>query len=94
MPVMNSIAGKGNFTSNVIGIKNSAMFDKIGDALKTKAFDNMTLNNLGINFEIRDGRLMVDPFETKMGNTKLDDWRIAGTGSDHELCSRHNHSKI
>jgi hypothetical protein len=71
MPVMNSIAGKGNFTSNVIGIKNSAMFDKIGDALKTKAFDNMTLNNLGINFEIRDGRLLVDPFETKLGKTTL-----------------------
>ncbi len=71
MPVMNSIAGKGNFTSNVIGIKNSVMFDKIGDALKTKAFDNMTLNNLGINFEIRDGRLLVDPFETKLGNSTL-----------------------
>jgi hypothetical protein len=71
MPVMNSIVGKGNFTSNVIGIKSSPMFDKIGDALKTKAFDNMTLNNVGINFEIRDGRLMVDPFETKMGKTTL-----------------------
>jgi hypothetical protein len=71
MPVMNSIVGKGNFTSNVIGIKSSAMFDKIGDALKTKAFNNMTLNNLGVDFEIRDGRLLVDPFETKMGNTTL-----------------------
>jgi len=71
MPIMNSIAGKGNFTSNVIGIKNSAMFDKIGTALKTKAFDNMTLNNVGIKFEIRDGRLLVDPFETKMGKTTL-----------------------
>ena len=71
MPVMNSIVGKGNFTSNVIGVKSSAMFDKIGDALKTKAFNNMTLNNLGINFEIRDGRLLVNPFETKMGNTTL-----------------------
>jgi hypothetical protein len=71
MPVMNSIVGKGNFTSNVIGLKSSAMFDKIGDALKTKAFNNMTMNNLGIDFEIRDGRLLVDPFETKMGNTTL-----------------------
>ncbi len=71
MPVMNSIVGKGNFTSNVIGLKSSTMFDKIGDALKTKAFDNMTLNNVGINFEIRDGRLLVDPFETKLGKTTL-----------------------
>ncbi len=71
MPVMNSIVGKGNFTSNVIGLKSSAMFDKIGEALKTKAFNNMTMNNMGIDFEIRDGRLLVDPFETKVGNTTL-----------------------
>jgi hypothetical protein len=71
MPVMNSIAGKGNFTSDEIGLKKSAMFDKIGSTLKTKAFDNMVLKNLGINFEIQNGRLLVDPFETKVGNTTL-----------------------
>ena len=54
-------------------MKSSATFDKIGNALNTKAFDNMTLKNLGIDFEIRDGRLMVNPFETKVGNTKLAD---------------------
>jgi hypothetical protein len=71
MPVMKSIVGKGNFTSDQIGLKSSSMFDKIGDALKTKAFNNLTLSNLSVNFEIRDGRLLVDPFETKMGKTSL-----------------------
>jgi hypothetical protein len=71
MPVLKSIIGKGNLSSDVIGLKSSATFDKIGDALKTKAFDNMTLNKLGIKFEIRDGRLLVDPFETKVGKASL-----------------------
>jgi hypothetical protein len=71
MPLLKSIVGKGNFSSELIGLKSSATFDKIGDALKTNVFDNMTLKKLGVNFEIRDGRLMVNPFETKMGNITM-----------------------
>jgi hypothetical protein len=69
MPRLNSVIAKGNFTSNVIGLKNATMFDKIGSALNTKAFDNLTLNNLDVKFDIRDGRLLVSPFETKLGKT-------------------------
>jgi hypothetical protein len=71
MPRMKSIVGRGNFTSDQIGIKNASVFDKIGNALNTKAFSNLVLNNLGVNFEIRDGRLMVNPFETKIGKTTM-----------------------
>lgn len=71
MPVLTSIIGKGNLSSDIIGLKSSTTFDKIGDALKTTAFDNMTLSKLGINFEIRDGKLLVDPFETKIGKASL-----------------------
>jgi len=71
MPVLTSIIGKGNLASDIIGIKSSNTFDKIGDALKTKAFDNMTLNKLDINFEIRDGKLLVNPFETRVGKASL-----------------------
>ncbi|HJZ41514.1 MAG TPA: AsmA-like C-terminal region-containing protein [Bacteroidales bacterium] len=71
MPLLKSIVGKGSFSSDLIGLKNSTTFDKIGDALKTNAFDNMVLSNLGVNFDIRDGRLMVNPFETKMGKSTL-----------------------
>ncbi len=71
MPLLQSIVGKGNFASDLIGLKSSATFDKIGDALKTNAFDNMTLNKLGVAFEIRNGRLLVNPFETKVGKATL-----------------------
>ncbi|NJK86523.1 MAG: hypothetical protein HC906_11685, partial [Bacteroidales bacterium] len=68
-PVLNSVVGKGSFSSQSIGIVKSGMFAKIGDALKTKAFDNLVLENVDVSFEIENGRIYIDPFETKMGQT-------------------------
>jgi hypothetical protein len=70
-PILKSIVGKGSFSSSNIGLIKSNTFAKIGDALKTKAFDNMTLQNLKVEFEIRNGRIYLDPFETKMGTTNF-----------------------
>ncbi len=68
-PVLNSIAGKGSFSSQQIGISNSGIFDKIGRELKTNKFDNLALENIKVDFEIRDGRVYIDPLETKMKTT-------------------------
>jgi hypothetical protein len=68
-PVLNTIAGKGSFSSQQIGISNSGIFSKIGKELKTNKFDNLALENVAIDFEIRNGRIYVDPFETKMKKT-------------------------
>jgi cell division septum initiation protein DivIVA len=70
-PVMNSIAGKGKLSSEQIGLKKSASFSKIGEALKTDAFNNMVLKNINISFEIIKGSLYVEPFETKMGDATM-----------------------
>jgi hypothetical protein len=69
MPKLNSIIGKGNFTSNSIGLKNSNMFGSIGKLLNTRYLDNLVLNNLDVKFELRNGRVFIDPFETKMGSS-------------------------
>jgi hypothetical protein len=71
MPLLKSIVSKGNLASDLIGLKSSSTFDKIGDALKTNLFDNMTFKKLSIDFNIRDGKLMVNPFETKVGNATI-----------------------
>ncbi len=71
MPKMNTITGKGNFTANTIGIKNAGIFQKIGKELNTKVFDNMVLTNLNVNFEIQNGKLIVEPFETRMGKSTI-----------------------
>jgi hypothetical protein len=71
MPRLASIAGKGNFFSDKIGLKSSKTFSKIGNALNSKSFDNLTFNKLGVDFTIRNGRLLVSPFETKAGDASF-----------------------
>ncbi len=68
MPVLSSIVGKGQFNSKTIGLQSSTMFSAIGNALNTNSFENMTLNNLAAVFEIRNGRLIIEPFEIKAGS--------------------------
>jgi hypothetical protein len=70
-PVMNSITGKGSFSSKKVGVSNSGIFKKIGNELKTDKFDNMVLENLDVDFEIREGRIYIDPFDTKMSKTSF-----------------------
>ncbi len=70
-PVLNSITGKGSFSSQKIGVSNSGVFTKIGNELKTDKFDNLVLENLEVDFEIKNGRIYVDPFDTKMSKTSF-----------------------
>jgi hypothetical protein len=70
-PIMNSMVGTGNLSSKRIGVKSSDAFTAIGNQLNTDAFKEMVLNDLLFDFEIRGGKLFVNPFETKMGNTNL-----------------------
>ncbi len=70
-PVMNSIVGGGNFASKSIEIVNSKTFSRIADAMKNDDLKHMRLDNVAFNFEIKDGRVSVEPFDTKMGKTNL-----------------------
>ncbi len=70
-PVLSSMVGSGNFASKQISIKSSNAFSSIGKQLNTDTFDNMALKDLDVAFEIRAGKLFVDPFETNIGKTKL-----------------------
>jgi hypothetical protein len=70
-PVLSSIVAEGFLSTQNIRINNSILFTKVGDALKTDKFDEMSLKNFMADFEIRNGRVYIDPFETKIGNTTL-----------------------
>jgi hypothetical protein len=70
-PVIATMYGKGNLGSKQIGIKEASAFNSLGKALNTDAFRNLTLNDINLNFEIVDGRILVEPFETSMGNIKM-----------------------
>ncbi len=67
-PVMNTIVGDGRLESKQIGIKSADAFTAIGQALKTDALNNLVLKDVDIKFEIQNGSLRVDPFDTKMND--------------------------
>jgi hypothetical protein len=71
MPVYNTLAGKGRLTSKNIEIGNSNMFVKIADVLKNDRFRKLSLNNLDMKFEIKNGRVYINPFDTKFGTSKM-----------------------
>ncbi|MBA7641246.1 hypothetical protein ES703_48922 [subsurface metagenome] len=70
-PVLSSIAGEGSLASRRLTIKSSDAFSAIGNVLNTDAFNNLALNDLEIDFEIIDGHVFVDPFETRMGDVTM-----------------------
>jgi len=71
MPVLPSITGSGSFSSNRIVVEGSSMFRKLGNTLKTDKFDSFSLEGVDFGFELKDGRVFVEPFEVNIGETDL-----------------------
>ena len=69
-PVYNTIVGNGTLMTNEIMVANSETFAKIADALKNDKFKNVSIKDIKANFEIRNGRVFVQPFDTKLGPAK------------------------
>jgi hypothetical protein len=72
MPVMNSIVGRGNLASELIEINNSQTFARIGEILKTDKYKVITMKDLDLKYSIRDGRVYIQPYKTKIFNTDLE----------------------
>ena len=70
-PVMNSVVGGGSLQSDQVRISNPPAISKIGDKLGIDKYKEVTLDDIDISFEIRDGRVYVEPFTTKLGSSEL-----------------------
>lgn len=70
-PVMNSVYAKGNLKSNSVSIQGSNTLNKLGDALKTDKFKTMKVTDVDINYEIKDGRIYLEPFTTQYEQAQL-----------------------
>lgn len=70
-PILKSIVGAGNLSSEKIGVKGANAFNAIGNQLNLDEFKEFVLNDLNVDYEILAGKLLVNPFETKMGKTNL-----------------------
>ena len=69
-PVINTIVGGGSLMTDEIMVANSETFAKIAGALKNDKFKNVKIQDVKANFEIRNGRVFIEPFDTKVGPAK------------------------
>ncbi len=67
-PVMNTITGGGLIKIAQASVRDSKLIAGITAVTKLKDTDQMSLNNVTVKAEIRDGRVFVEPFDLKVGN--------------------------
>ena len=71
-PVLNSVLSKGQLQTKNVEIRNSKLFETMADLLKNEAWRTPAPGNLNIKYEIKDGRLMVEPIQMNIAQAKLD----------------------
>lgn len=71
MPLIQSINGAGKLQSNEITLVESATFNKMKEVLKLGEKYSNTFKDINVSFTLKDGRIYVNPFDTKVGNIKM-----------------------
>jgi len=66
-PVLPTVMGSGELSSQNITIENASAFNKLSEKLNYNKFQSFSLKDLDLAFEIKDGRIYVEPFETQVG---------------------------
>jgi hypothetical protein len=70
-PVLKSMNGNGMLSSKEIEITNSKGLSKIADAVKYEKLKNLKANDVKFTFEIKEGRIYLHPFDTKIAGNKV-----------------------
>jgi hypothetical protein len=71
MPLISSISGGGKLTTNEVTLVESVAYNKMKETLKLNDNYSNTFRDLNISFRISDGRIIVSPFNTKVGNIRM-----------------------
>jgi hypothetical protein len=83
LPLFQTLTGSGALQTSQIAIHDFPAMNKLVDITKLQILNNPTMRNLRARFQIRDGRLAVDPFPVKIGPATL---TVAGSnGIDQSL---------
>ena len=70
-PVLSTLAGEGKLLTKNVVISGFAPIVKLAEATKMEKYKTMTLNNTNISFKFKDGRVNIDPFDVKLGNSNV-----------------------
>jgi len=71
-PVLNTVASKGWLQTHNLKIQNSELFGAMANLLKNELWRTPTLNNINIRYEIKDGRLTIEPVRMNIAQTSLE----------------------
>lgn len=83
LPLFPTLSGKGDLLTTQLAIKDFPALEKAVALTKLNFLDDPTLKSLRTAFQIRDGRLFVQPFDVKLGETTMN---VSGSnGLDQSL---------
>jgi len=71
MPLIHTISGSGKLQSDQVMLVESASYNKMKELLKLGDNYTNTFKDLNLSFKINDGRIYVSPFNTKVGNIRM-----------------------
>jgi hypothetical protein len=71
MPLYQQLTGNGNIQTSQVAITDFPALDKLASVTKLNILDDPTLRAISSRFEIRDGRLFVQPFAVPIAGTTL-----------------------
>ncbi|MBX7206326.1 MAG: membrane assembly protein AsmA [Bacteroidia bacterium] len=70
-PVVNSINASGKLSIPQATVKDYQPMVKVAEILKMPQYKEVKVNNVNIQFEVKDGRIYVNPFDIKSGNINM-----------------------
>lgn len=83
MPVLSVLDGKGALRTSELLVQGLPLLGKLADAVKINQLRSPTLDSLRASIEIHDGRMHVNPFNVRVGQSNL---RVSGShGIDQSL---------
>jgi hypothetical protein len=71
MPLLNSLSGNGELTSESVQVLESKSFDRMKSVLKINPAYTNIIKDLRATFIINDGRVWIKPFDIRLGNISL-----------------------
>jgi AsmA-like protein len=83
MPLFDGLDGRGSLQTSQLVLEDFPAMEKVVDLTKLQFLDNPTLKAIRTAFQIRDGRLQVDPFAVNLGKSTM---KVSGSnGLDQSL---------
>jgi AsmA-like protein len=71
MPLFKALSGRGTFQSQNVSLKNFPGMEKLVDLTKLQILNNPTMQAIKAAFQIKDGRLVTQPFTVKLAGTTM-----------------------